>query len=81
VISDARSTNGCVNYWLDGTPWTTMNPGDIDDVAKPNELVAVEIYHGGEAPPEYTKPGESSCAAIVIWTVARIRDNPSARRR
>jgi hypothetical protein len=81
VITDSRSTNGCVNYWLDGTPWTTMNPGDIDDVAKPNELVAVEIYHGGEAPPEYQKPGESSCAAIVIWTVARIRDNPTTKRR
>ena len=58
-----------------------MNPGDIDDVAHPNEIVAVEIYHGGETPPQFTKPGESSCAAVVIWTVARVRDNPTTKKR
>ena len=80
VVTDSRSTGGCLNYYLDGTPWTTMNPGDIDDVAKPNEIVAVEIYHGGEAPPQFTKPGESSCAAVVIWTVARVRDTKAKKR-
>jgi hypothetical protein len=80
VVTDARSQNGCLNYYLDGTPWTTMNPGDIDDVARPNEIVAVEIYHGGETPPQFTTPGQSSCAAVVIWTVARVRDNPSKKK-
>lgn len=81
VISDGRSTNGCLNFYLDGTPWTTMNPGDIDDVARPNEIVAVEIYHGGETPPQFTKPGQSSCGAVVIWTVARIRDDVTKKKK
>ncbi|HEY9227728.1 MAG TPA: carboxypeptidase regulatory-like domain-containing protein [Gemmatimonadaceae bacterium] len=84
AISDARnSSGGCVNYWVDGTPWETMTPGDIDGFVRPNEMVAVEVYHGAQAPPQFTKPGQSSCAAIVVWTVARVRnrDDSNARRR
>jgi Carboxypeptidase regulatory-like domain len=81
VVTDSRSTNGCLNYYLDGTPWTTMTPGDIDDVARPDEIVAVEIYHGGETPPQYSTPGQSSCATVVIWTVARVRDANATKKR
>ncbi|HXT16094.1 MAG TPA: carboxypeptidase regulatory-like domain-containing protein [Gemmatimonadaceae bacterium] len=72
VVTDARnSASGCVNYRVDGQPWTTMEPGDIDSFVQPADVVAVEIYHGSETPPEYQTPGQSSCATIVVWTRAK----------
>ena len=82
VISDARNASGgCVNYWVDGSPWEVMTPGDIDGFVRPNEIVAVEVYHGSQAPPQYTKPGQSGCAAIVVWTVAKVRPKSTNPRR
>ncbi|MEO6878329.1 MAG: carboxypeptidase regulatory-like domain-containing protein, partial [Gemmatimonadaceae bacterium] len=72
-ITDSRSGGGCVNYFVDGFQWTSLVPGDIDDYVKPNELVAIEVYHGSGAPPQYTVAGQSSCATIVAWTVAKVR--------
>jgi hypothetical protein len=73
VITDSRSSsNGCVNYYIDNTPWQTMTPGDIDDAVRPSEVVAVEVYHGGTTPPQFTPPGQSGCATIVIWTVGKV---------
>jgi Carboxypeptidase regulatory-like domain len=74
VISDARNASGgCVNVYVDGTYWEPMQPGDIDSYVRPNEVVAVEVYHGSETPPQFTKPGQSGCATIVVWTLARAR--------
>jgi hypothetical protein len=82
VISDARNAaGGCVNYWVDNMQWEVMTPGDIDGFVRPNEIVAIEVYHGSQAPPQYTKPGQSSCAAIVVWTQARVRQREDPRRR
>jgi len=73
VITDSRSAgNGCVNFYVDGTPWQTMQAGDIDTYVRPAELVAVEVYHGSETPAQYTTPGQGSCATIVAWTQAKI---------
>jgi hypothetical protein len=73
VITDSRSaSNGCVNYYVDDMPWTTMTPGDIDDYVRPNEIVAVEVYHGAGTPPKYQQAGQSSCAVIVVWTQAKM---------
>lgn len=73
VITDSRSaSNGCVNYWVDDMPWTTMTPGDIDDYVRPSEMVAVEVYHGSSTPAKYQVAGQSSCAVIVIWTQAKM---------
>lgn len=82
TISDARNAaGGCVAYWVDGSPWEQMQPGDIDGFVRPSEIVAIEVYHGNTAPPQYTKPGRSSCAAIVVWTQARVRPNNTPARR
>ena len=82
VIEDARSaSNGCVNYWVDGTQWQTLTPGDINDAVQPSEIVAVEVYHGSQAPPQYTAAGQSGCAAVVIWTVARVHERPTKAKR
>ena len=75
VITDSRNPqgNGCVNFYVDNTRWTEVTPGDINTFVRPDELVAVEIYHGSETPPQYSTPGMSSCATVVAWTRARIQ--------
>jgi hypothetical protein len=40
----------------------------------------VELYHGSETPPQFSRPGQSSCATIVVWTVARIHDTPPGKK-
>jgi hypothetical protein len=73
VITDSRSASGgCVNYFVDDMPWTTMTPGDIDDYVRPSEMVAVEVYHGSGTPPKYQVAGQSSCAVVVVWTQAKM---------
>ena len=82
VISDARNAaGGCVNVYVDGTYWEPMQPGDIDSYVRPNEVVAVEVYHGSETPPQFTKPGQSGCATIVVWTLARARPRETNAKR
>ena len=58
-----------------------LQPGDIDQYVRPQELVAIEVYHGSQAPPQFTPPGQSSCASIVAWTVARVRPDNNATKR
>jgi hypothetical protein len=73
TVTDTRNAaNGCVNYYVDGFPWDEMSPGDINNFVRPDETVAVEVYHGTNTPPQFQKPGQSSCAAIVIWTQAKV---------
>jgi hypothetical protein len=73
VIQDSRSSNGCVEFWVDGMRWPSMTPGDIDQILQPAELVAIEVYHGSNTPPQFTAAGQSGCATIVAWTVAKVR--------
>ena len=80
-IVDSRSAQGgCVNFYVDNFPYPEMTPGDIDNFVRPDEVVAVEVYHGSETPAQFVKAGQSSCATIVVWTVARIRDDKPARK-
>jgi len=82
VIQDSRSaSNGCVNYYVDGTLWQTLEPGDIDSYVRPSEIVAVEVYHGSQTPPQYTPAGQGGCATIVVWTVAKVRPDKNDSKR
>lgn len=82
VIQDSRSaSNGCVNYYVDGTLWQTLQPGDIDSYVRPAEMVAIEVYHGSQTPPQFTPAGQSGCATIVVWTVAKVRPNNNSTKR
>jgi hypothetical protein len=73
VITDSRNAaNGCVVFWVDGIEWQEMTPGDIDSYVRPDEVVAVEVYHGSSTPPQFQKAGQSSCASIVVWTQGKV---------
>jgi hypothetical protein len=64
---------GCVTYWVDGAPFRELTPGDVDNAFPASQLAAIESYQPGMAPPQFTSPGQSGCAAIVIWTQASVR--------
>jgi hypothetical protein len=73
AVSDARNaTGGCVNYFVDGFPWQEMSPGDINNFVRPDETVAVEVYHGSNTPPQFQTSGQTSCVSIVIWTQGKV---------
>jgi hypothetical protein len=73
AVTDTRNAaNGCVNYYVDGFPWDEMSPGDINSFVRPDETVAVEAYHGSNTPPQFQKPGQTSCGTIVIWTQGKV---------
>ena len=72
-VYDARTQGtGCVNYVVDGSPWVSMNPGDIDSFVLPDNVGAIEVYHGAETPAQFVVPGQGGCATIVIWTKWRL---------
>jgi hypothetical protein len=77
TVQNARAggAGGCVTYWVDGAPFRELAPGDVDNAFPASQITAIESYQAGLTPPQFTTAGQSSCAAIVIWTQA------SARRR
>jgi hypothetical protein len=48
-------------------------PGDINNFVNATEVVAVEVYQGSMAPPQYIR-GMGDCTTIVMWTRFKIRD-------
>ncbi len=72
MITSSRSTNGCVNVWVDGTMWQQLEPGDIDDFVRPHELAAIEYYSPTTTPGEFQSGRSGSCSTIVAWTARRL---------
>jgi hypothetical protein len=75
VVTSTRGVNGCVNFWVDGTPWQSMEPGDIDDFIKPHELGALEVYSPSTVPAEFQGSQGGSCTTIIAWTSRRLDRN------
>jgi hypothetical protein len=75
VVTSTRGVNGCVMFWVDGTPWQSMEPGDIDDFIKPHELGAIEVYSPTNTPAEFQGSRGSSCTTVVGWTSRRLDRN------
>lgn len=72
-IRDSRNPiDGCVNFVVDGSPWTSMAPGDIDRFIQGSDIGAIEVYHGGQAPAQFQLAGQSVCAVVVAWTKWRL---------
>jgi Carboxypeptidase regulatory-like domain len=75
TVQSSRSggTGGCVSYWIDGAPFRELAPGDVDNAFPASQIAAIESYQPGNVPPQFTSPGESGCASVVIWTQASLR--------
>jgi hypothetical protein len=69
VVESARDAQGgCVRYVVDGSPYQSMFPGDIDRLMPPHQVAAIEVYNGSNTPAEFQSPGNSSCATVVMWS-------------
>jgi hypothetical protein len=72
TVSSSRGFGGsCVQYYLDDMQFTELEPGDINRYVTGHEIVAVEVYQGVSAPPQFTRGG--GCTTIVLWTRFKIR--------
>jgi hypothetical protein len=70
----------CVKYWLDGAPYESVFPGDIDRMIPPYEIAAIEVYNGSTVPIQFTNANSSNCAVIVIWSKYKA-SQPNRRKR
>jgi hypothetical protein len=76
VIQSSRDpTGGCVTFYVDGSPWQQMTPGDLDTFVRPEEVAALEVYNGATTPAQFQQAGNSGCTTVVIWTQRRINRN------
>jgi hypothetical protein len=65
-ISIARCKYGNIAVFIDGLP--AQNGIELVASLHPNQIEAIEIYHGlATVPPQFI-PKPNDCAAIVVWT-------------
>ncbi len=76
VQSNRNVMGGCVRYWIDGSMWEAIFPGDVDRIIPPWEVGAIEVYNGTSVPAQFQMAGNSSCTAIVIWSKTRLTPPP-----
>jgi len=69
-----RGAQGCLLTYVDGLPWRSMFPGDLDTYVPARDVLAAEVYPPGQIPPTpfvrgVTRP---SCTTLAIWTRSRV---------
>jgi carboxypeptidase family protein len=69
-----RGAQGCLLTYVDGFPWRSMFPGDLDAYIPVREVVAAEVYPPGQLPPApfVRSVPRSSCTTLGIWTRSRV---------
>lgn len=64
--------NDCIQYYVDDMPYTEIEPDDVHKFVSGSEVVAVEVYQSGNAPPQFTR-GLGNCTTIVLWTRFKVK--------
>jgi carboxypeptidase family protein len=69
-----RGAQGCLLTYVDGLPWRSMFPGDLDTYVPARDVLAAEVYPPGQLPPSPFVRGvpRSSCTTLGIWTRSRV---------
>jgi len=69
-----RGVNGCLFTYVDGLPWRSMFPGDLDTYVPARDVVAAEVYAPGQTPPPPFVRGvpRLNCTTLAIWTRSRV---------
>lgn len=69
VVQSARSAGtGCqVQWYLDGSPFDNSN-NDIDQMLRPDDIEAIEVYKSASEVPVQFQGSNASCGTIVVWT-------------
>jgi hypothetical protein len=61
-------TDRCVPaVYLNGSVINGLSANDIDDFARPEDIVGIEVYSQTQAPAQF-QLGLADCGSIVIWT-------------
>ena len=55
----------CVKFWLDGSPFDAVFPGDVDRMIPPYDIAAIEVYNGSTVPIEF--PPSTARVAPVMY--------------
>jgi Carboxypeptidase regulatory-like domain len=65
-----RGIRGCLLVYVDGLPWRSMFPGDLNTDIQARDVVAAEVYPPGQTPPSPFVRGRvrSNCTTVGIWT-------------
>ena len=65
-----RGIQGCLITYVDGLPWRSMFPGDLDSYVSARDVVAAEVYGPGQAPPTPFVRGvfRRNCTTFGLWT-------------
>jgi hypothetical protein len=53
--------------FLNGSPMSGLNVGDLDAFTKPRDLIGIEVYSAGMVPPQF-QLGMTGCGSVVIWS-------------
>jgi hypothetical protein len=69
-----RGVQGCLITYVDGLPWRSMFPGDLDTYVPARDVVAAEVYPPGQIPPPPLVRGvpRLNCTTLAIWTRSRV---------
>jgi hypothetical protein len=69
-----RGAQGCLLTYVDGLPWRSMFPGDLDTYIPARDVLAAEVYPPGQLPPTPFVRGipRASCTTLGIWTRSRV---------
>ena len=65
ILSGGRP-GACPAFWVDGTLWRSIEPGDIDQFVSPREIAGLEVYKPRETPVQFRTMDD--CLTIVVWT-------------
>lgn len=74
-------TRACpVLYYINGSPFPVTGDIPIDHYISPDDIAALEVYHGmSQIPAEFNSASHNArCGVIVIWTLSAI-DTTEAR--
>jgi hypothetical protein len=63
----------CTRLYLNGFGPTDLQPGDLDTFVKPEDVIGIEVYQGGEAPGRFQTGLDGGCLTLVVWTQMRAR--------
>jgi hypothetical protein len=60
----------CTRVFVDGFEWRDLQPGDLDMVVNPDDVIGLEVYQADEVPTQFRRL-DRGCLTLVVWTQFR----------
>jgi hypothetical protein len=67
VVQSSRGTGCQVQWYLDGSPFDNSQ-NDLDQMLRPDDIEAVEVYKSPSEVPVQFQGHNGSCGTILVWT-------------